>query len=127
MPGVRLLSGRYRLGEVLGHGGMAEVYRARDTRLERDVAIKVLRSDLARDAELPGPLQPGGAKCGRGSRTHPTDRRGVRHRLRTRATSPPLPYIVMEYVPGQTLREVLQTGGRLTPARAHRDRHARGL
>ena len=46
---MRLLCGRYQLGEVLGYGGMAEVYKARDVRLERDVAIKVLRSDLARD------------------------------------------------------------------------------
>src|SRR2546429_9773575 len=45
----RLLGGRYQVGELLGYGGMAEVHRGRDTRLGRDVAIKMLRTDLARD------------------------------------------------------------------------------
>ena len=45
----RLLGGRYQVGELLGYGGMAEVHRGRDLRLGRDVAIKVLRTDLARD------------------------------------------------------------------------------
>ena len=49
MTTPRLLSDRYELGEVLGYGGMAEVHRGRDIRLGRDVAIKVLRADLARD------------------------------------------------------------------------------
>ena len=44
-----LLSNRYEIGRLLGRGGMAEVYLARDTRLHRTVALKVLRSDLARD------------------------------------------------------------------------------
>ncbi len=46
----KLLGGRYEVGELLGRGGMAEVHRGFDTRLGRSVAIKMLRSDLARDA-----------------------------------------------------------------------------
>ncbi len=45
----KLLGGRYKLGEMIGTGGMADVYVAEDTRLARQVAVKVLRSDLARD------------------------------------------------------------------------------
>src|SRR2546423_14673592 len=49
MSAGRLLGGRYQVGELLGYGGMAEVHRGRDLRLGRDVAIKLLRTDLARD------------------------------------------------------------------------------
>ncbi|TMZ52675.1 serine/threonine protein kinase, partial [Klebsiella pneumoniae] len=45
----RVLSGRYEIGEPIGRGGMAEVYIGRDNRLGRTVAVKMLRSDLARD------------------------------------------------------------------------------
>jgi hypothetical protein len=48
-PGTRL--GRYEVLTPLGAGGMGEVYRARDTRLERDVAIKILPASLAHDAD----------------------------------------------------------------------------
>ena len=45
----RVLAGRYEVGELIGRGGMAEVHIGHDTRLGRTVAIKILRSDLARD------------------------------------------------------------------------------
>ena len=45
----RILAGRYEVGDLIGTGGMADVYQGRDTRLSRPVAIKILRSDLARD------------------------------------------------------------------------------
>ena len=47
--GTRL--GPYEIGSALGVGGMGEVYRARDTKLEREVAIKVLPEEFARDRE----------------------------------------------------------------------------
>src|SRR5687768_17331620 len=49
-PGARL--GAYEILSLLGAGGMGEVYRARDTRLGRDVAIKILPSQLAADPDL---------------------------------------------------------------------------
>ena len=54
MADTRLLGQRYEIGDELGYGGMAEVFRARDTRLGRDVAVKILRADLARDPSFIG-------------------------------------------------------------------------
>ena len=45
----KVLAGRYEVLELIGRGGMAEVYLGRDKRLSRTVAIKLLRSDIAED------------------------------------------------------------------------------
>jgi serine/threonine-protein kinase len=47
-PITKLADGRYTVGQMIGTGGMADVYLGLDTRLDREVAIKVLRRDLAK-------------------------------------------------------------------------------
>jgi eukaryotic-like serine/threonine-protein kinase len=98
----RLLDGRYRLGVVLGTGGVAEVYRARDERLERSVAVKLFRGDVG--AEL---------------HRHEDEMRTL-----ARLNHPALvtvldagtddltqqPYLVMELVEGATLADTLRAG-----------------
>ena len=49
---ARIIGDRYRLGAVIGRGGMATIHRATDLRLERAVAVKLLRPEIARDADL---------------------------------------------------------------------------
>ena len=56
-PAPRLLAGRYELQDRLGAGGMGEVYAARDTTLQRDVAIKVLPAAFALDPDRMTRLQ----------------------------------------------------------------------
>src|SRR4051794_15220881 len=116
----RLVGGRYELGEVLGHGGMAEVHRGRDIRLGRDVAIKILRADLARDPTFQNRF-----------RREAQAAAGLNHPASAAVSAPggappaagqevPSPYIVMEFVEGRTLREILNTEGHISPERAMR-------
>jgi len=109
------LSDRYELGEILGFGGMSEVHLARDVRLHRDVAVKVLRADLARDPTF-------FLRFSREAR----NAAGLNHPAivavydSAEADTPdgPLPYIVMEYVDGVTLRDIVRNDGPLDPRRA---------
>lgn len=116
MTQARLLGGRYQVGELLGYGGMAEVHRGRDLRLGRDVAIKMLRTDLARDDTFQLRFRREAQNAA--SLNHPAivavydtgEERG--------SSGESLPYIVMEFVNGRTLKELLQAEGRLMPRRA---------
>ncbi len=108
MTTPRLLSDRYELGEVLGYGGMSEVHRGLDTRLGRDVAIKVLRADLARDPQFQ--LRFRREAQNSASLNHPAIV-AVYDTGEVESEFGPLPYIVMEYVDGQTLRDIVKTTG----------------
>ena len=105
------IDSRYRLERPLGHGGMASVHLARDTELDRLVALKLLAENLSGDESV--------------------HRRFVREaRLAARLSHPNVvsvfdagddggrPYIVMEYVDGENLAELLARRGRIPPDEA---------
>ena len=119
MTQPRLLGGRYQVGDTLGYGGMAEVHHGRDVRLGREVAIKVLRADLARDPSFQARFRREAQAAA--ALNHPA----IVAVYDTGDESPQgygsnghTPYIVMEYVDGRTLRDVLKAEGRLHPQRA---------
>ncbi|ROO52402.1 serine/threonine-protein kinase [Micromonospora sp. Llam0] len=113
---ARLLGGRYQVGELLGYGGMAEVHRGRDLRLGRDVAIKMLRTDLARDRTFQERFRREAQNSA--SLNHPAIVAVYDTGEEYAATGETLPFIVMEFVNGRTLKEVLAAEGRLHPRRA---------
>ncbi|HET8658450.1 MAG TPA: Stk1 family PASTA domain-containing Ser/Thr kinase [Micromonosporaceae bacterium] len=112
----RLLGGRYQIGELLGYGGMAEVHRGRDLRLGRDVAVKMLRTDLARDETFQMRFRREAQNAA--SLNHPAIVAVYDTGEEQAPTGEKLPFIVMEFVNGRTLKEVLAVEGRLMPRRA---------
>ena len=113
--GQRRLGDRYELGDVLGRGGMAEVHLGRDVRLGRSVAVKTLRTDLARDPTFQARFRREAQSAA--SLNHPAVV-AVYDTGEDNVNGVALPYIVMEYVDGSTLRELLQSGRKLLPERA---------
>ncbi|WP_328377867.1 Stk1 family PASTA domain-containing Ser/Thr kinase [Streptomyces sp. NBC_00440] len=114
MEEPRRLGGRYELGSVLGRGGMAEVYLAHDTRLGRTVAVKTLRADLARDPSFQARFRREAQSAA--SLNHPAIV-AVYDTGEDYVDNISIPYIVMEYVDGSTLRELLHSGRKLLPER----------
>jgi len=106
---IETVGGRYRLGERIGHGGMGEVYAAQDLRLDREVALKLLRADLAEQDGM-------------------RERVLAEARLAARLTHPNVvavldtgeqdgrPFVVMERLSGRTLGDEL-AGGPMSPDR----------
>jgi serine/threonine-protein kinase len=109
------LSDRYELGEILGFGGMSEVHLARDLRLHRDVAVKVLRADLARDPSFYLRFRREAQNAA--ALNHPAIV-AVYDTGEAETATGPLPYIVMEYVEGVTLRDIVHTDGPIESRRA---------
>jgi serine/threonine-protein kinase len=109
------LSDRYELGDILGFGGMSEVHLARDVRLHRDVAVKVLRADLARDPSFYLRFRREAQNAA--ALNHPAIV-AVYDTGEADTPTGPLPYIVMEYVEGVTLRDIVHSDGPMEPQRA---------
>src|SRR5699024_3571948 len=111
----RVLAGRYEVGDLIGRGGMAEVHIGHDVRLGRTIAVKILRSDLARDPSFQNRFRREAQSAA--SLNHPaivsvydTGEDVVRA---ADGTETPVPFIVMEYVEGHTVRDLLQDGSAL--------------
>ncbi len=106
-----VLDGRYRVIERLADGGMATVYLALDTRLDREVALKVMRPHLAQDETFRSRFHREARSAARLS--HP----GI-VAVFDQGEDDGHMFLAMEYVPGQTLREVIDAEGALTPRAA---------
>jgi serine/threonine protein kinase len=113
---ARTLGGRYQVGELLGYGGMAEVHKGRDLRLGRDVAVKMLRTDLARDATFQERFRREAQNSA--ALNHPAIVAVYDTGEEISAAGEKQPFIVMEFVNGRTLKEVLAAEQRLQPRRA---------
>lgn len=116
--GGHLVGGRYELGELLGRGGMAEVRKGTDVRLGRTVAIKRLRTDLASDATLQARFRREAQSAASLNHAAIVSVYDTGEELATDGTNVAQPYIVMEYVAGRTLRDILREGRKILPERA---------
>jgi tRNA A-37 threonylcarbamoyl transferase component Bud32 len=112
-PTERVIADRYRLGPVIGRGGMATVHRAMDIRLEREVAVKLLRAEVSRDPDLAQRF-----------RREALAATVLRHpnivACLDTGTDGEQPFLVMDLVEGEDLAARLKRGGRLAPAQVAR-------
>src|SRR6202521_3688696 len=95
--------GPYEIVALLGAGGMGEVYRARDTRLDRNVAVKVLPANLSSDPSLRQRLEREAKAVSKLSHPHICTLHDIGHQ-------DGIDYLVMELVDGETLEQRLTKG-----------------
>ena len=106
------IDGKYRVDAVIGQGGMGAVYRAWDLRLERPVAIKVVRADLLSDPESHARFRRESQIVAR--LQHPS----IVTVYDYGTVSDGSAFLIMEFVPGEDLRQLLKREAHLPPARA---------
>jgi serine/threonine protein kinase/beta-lactam-binding protein with PASTA domain len=107
----RLLDGRYAVTARIAHGGMATVYQATDTRLDRQVALKVMHAELSRDEEFVRRFIGEAKSVARLSHQNVVA-------VFDQGADGPFLYLAMEFVPGRTLKGLLRDGGRFSPGPA---------
>src|SRR5215475_6144861 len=107
----KILGGRYEIIEMLGEGGMGTVYRARDNEVDRIIALKVIRPDLAANPEIL-----------RRFKQELVLARQITHknviRIYDLGEADGVKFITMEYVEGEDLRSILRRSGKLAPGEA---------
>ena len=103
----RLIDGRYAVSARIAHGGMATVYLATDTRLDRRVALKVMHAELARDDDFVRRFIDEAKSVARLSHQNVVA-------VYDQGADGPFLYLAMEYVPGRTLKDVLAEHGRFS-------------
>lgn len=113
MTQQRIINGRYEVGELIGRGGMADVYLGRDQRLGRTIAIKMMRPDLARDPQFQTRFRREAHASA--ALNHPNivavfDTGEEELPATGQQPGVACPYMVMEYVDGDTLRALLRKG-----------------
>lgn len=104
----RILAGRYRLVEKIGEGGMAYVYRAIDQNTGHNVAIKVMKSELGQDADYVSRFQREAEAASKMTHHNIVNLLDV-------GMDGPNRFLVMEYVQGITLKQLIREKGRLSP------------
>ena len=109
----RILARRYELLELIGGGGMADVYKAQDKLLDRAVAVKILHQQYANDAEFVEKFRREATAAAKLAHPNIVNIYDVGEDGGSQ-------YIVMEYVSGPTLKEVIQQKGCLEPIEAVR-------
>ncbi len=107
----RVIDGRYRVESRLARGGMATVYEATDLRLDRTVAVKIMHPGLAEDSAFVSRFVREAKSAARLTDPHVVA-------VYDQGEDGDLVYLVMEFVPGRTVRDVLREFGRLTAEQA---------
>src|SRR3984893_5373999 len=112
-----LLSGRYRLDAKIGRGGMSTVYRAFDTVLERPVAIKLMHAQFASDSDHLERFRREARAVAQLNHPHIVTVIDAGEEISRDGADADgnagAPYIVLEYVPGETLKDVIRREGPL--------------
>ena len=110
-----LIADRYELGEIIGTGGMSDVYAATDVSLGRQVAVKMLKIDLARDENFRERFR---REAQNSARLNHPNIVSVYDTGAVETSGVDVPYIVMERVYGMNLRDIVRNEGPLSPERA---------
>lgn len=112
---MTLIGDRYQLGNSIGTGGMSDVYVATDTLLGREVAVKMLKIDMARDENFRERFR---KEAQNSARLNHPNIVAVYDTGETVVEGISIPYIVMEHIKGRDLRAIVREDGPLRPEKA---------